>query len=104
MPKLNLEDLTDVEVAELIEAAQFTQAARQLMKGRDVNRIIRVELAMDYLRDQWIVSLTKGFDSHSGGGQQMFRESGGVNIHRALDVARSMITVSAARRTDLEAN
>lgn len=94
-------ELTDVELAAFIEAAQAIHAARQL-KGRDVNRIIRVELAMDYQRDQWIVSITKGFDSHSGGGQQVFRESGGVNVHRALDVARSMVTVSAARRTDLE--
>ena len=49
----------------------------------------------------WEVAVTKAFAEEHGGGQQTFRENGGSHLHRALDVAREMVTVSPGKRTDL---
>jgi hypothetical protein len=63
------------------------------------NRIIEVRLTLH--NGVWTVAVTKEFEAQYGGGSQTFTESGGTNPHRALDVAREMVTVSPGRRTDL---
>lgn len=64
------------------------------------NRIIKVELV---LLDNGTISVhvTKEFAPKYGGGTQTFDEDGGISWHRALDVAREMVTVSPAQRTNL---
>jgi hypothetical protein len=58
---------------------------------------IEIELLAD---SYYAVHVTKSFDVEHGGGTQTFSESGGISIHRALDVARSMVTVSPAFREE----
>jgi hypothetical protein len=65
------------------------------------NRIVEVRLFLGD-GDTWTVAVTKEFAEEYGGGSQVFREFGGTHIHRAMDVAREMVTVSPGRRTDLE--
>lgn len=43
------------------------------------------------------VNVTKTFAAEYGGGEQTFSESGGFCPHRALDVAKGMVTLSPAR-------
>ena len=62
------------------------------------NRIVKVEISMT--GDHFQVAVTKEFEEQYGGGSQVFVEDGGTNLHRALDVARGMVTVSPGRRTD----
>lgn len=47
----------------------------------------------------YIVAVTKSFKPEHGGGRQVFIEHA-PSAHRALDVARGMVTVSAGSRTD----
>jgi len=47
------------------------------------------------------VAVTKTFAPEYGGGEQTFTESGGRSWHHALDVARGMVTLSPAQRTDV---
>jgi len=49
----------------------------------------------------WLVTVTKEFAPEHGGGIQDFTETA-PNMHRALDVARSMVTFSPGARTDLD--
>src|SRR5262245_48892696 len=63
-----------------------------------MNRIIKVELTLT--GNEWTVAVTKEFAPEYGGGTQEFTESGGQSMHRALDVAREMVTFSPARRSD----
>jgi hypothetical protein len=65
------------------------------------NRIIKVEIHM--IGEDFVVDVTKEFEEKYGGGTQVFREFGGTSLHRALDVARGMVTLSPGRRTDLGA-
>ena len=64
------------------------------------NRIIEVKLTLD--NGGWVVAVTKEFEEQYGGGTQAFTERAGANVHHALDIARSMVTVSPASRTDVE--
>ena len=63
-----------------------------------MNRIVEVRLRL--AGEQWIVDVVKEFAPENGGGHQIFSESGGGSVHRALDVAREMVTVSPARRQE----
>lgn len=64
-----------------------------------MNRIIEVKLTLQS-DDSWIVAVTKEFAPEHGGGTQVFLERAGKNPHYALDVARGMVTLSPARRTE----
>lgn len=66
-----------------------------------VNRIVEVKLSLDDASGRWIVSVTKEFEPQYGGGSQVFQEDGTPAIHRALEVAMGMVTVSPGQRTDL---
>jgi hypothetical protein len=66
----------------------------------DENRITKVELVADE-QGHWTVYVTKHFAPEYGGGEQIFREPCGWSVHRALDVARGMVTLSPGQRTDL---
>lgn len=66
-----------------------------------MNRIIKVCLILQHsgpMEGQWIVDVTKEFAPEHGGGTQIFQENGGANVHRALDVARGMVTVHPGQR------
>lgn len=63
------------------------------------NRIVQVTLTLQ-ADDAWSVEVLKEFAPEHGGGTQVFREPGSASIHRALDVAREMVTVSPGQRTD----
>ena len=65
-----------------------------------INRIVRVTLSWNDA-DGWLVEVGKEFAPECGGGYQIFRESGGSHVHRALDVARSMVTLTPGQRTDV---
>jgi hypothetical protein len=65
-----------------------------------MNRIIEVKLSL-MIGDHWLVSVTKEFAPENGGGSQVFREWAGTNVHRALEIAKGMVTMHPARRTDL---
>ena len=65
------------------------------------NRIIEVKLTAAPDRPDYFVTVTKQFASEYGGGQQTFAEYGGESLHQALDVARAMVTMSPARRTEV---
>jgi hypothetical protein len=67
------------------------------------NRIVKVELVLNEAAGSIEVRVTKRFAPEYGGGKQVFTEDGGVSFHRALDVARGMVTLSPGQRTDLEA-
>lgn len=67
------------------------------------NRITAVHLDMVEGADPtapgpWVVSVVKCFAPENGGGFQTFKESGGGQVHRALDVARGMVTLSPGHR------
>lgn len=69
-----------------------------------MNRIIAIHCNM--LPDgSWEVVVIKEFAPGHGGGTQSFREHISANadspMHRALDVARGMVTLSPGARTDL---
>lgn len=60
------------------------------------NRIVRIEAVM--INDNtWSVRVTKEFAEEYGGGSQTFVEQAG-SMHRALDIARGMVTVSPGTR------
>lgn len=64
------------------------------------NRIIEIKLTLT--EDQtWLVQVRKLFSEENGGGEQTFTENAGGSIHRALDLARELVTVSPARRTEI---
>lgn len=63
-----------------------------------MNRIIEVKLSLT-AEGGWLVAVTKEFAPENGGGQQVFTEAAGT-MHRALDVARGMVTWSPGQRTD----
>jgi len=65
-----------------------------------MNRIIEVRLTMQE-DGSILVQSTKEFAPEHGGGTQTFTEQGGRSFHRALDVARGMVTLSPGQRTDL---
>ena len=76
-----------------------------------MNRIIKVELTLqepgawsnhlgEHYSAAWLVEVTKEFDPEYGGGTQVFAEWAPPQIHLALDVARMMVTMHPARRTD----
>lgn len=50
----------------------------------------------------YIITVTKTFAPEYGGGSQNFTQHGGNNLHRALDVARGMVTLSPGQRTNLD--
>jgi hypothetical protein len=64
-----------------------------------MNQIVEVKLNEETL--YWSVEIVKRFDPQHGGGYQLFREDGGLEVHGALDVAREMVTVLPGSRTDL---
>lgn len=66
-----------------------------------MNRIVEVclRLKAEHGYESWEVAVRKEFAPEYGGGSQIFREDGSPSIHRALDVAREMVTMSPARRT-----
>ena len=59
-----------------------------------MSRFIKIEVVFLPNNAHYEVRVTKQFDAEHGGGTQTFRGIGGVNPHRALDVAKEMITVS----------
>lgn len=63
-----------------------------------MNRITEVKLTL--VGNRWLVSITKEFAPEHGGGSQVFCEDGTCSIHHALDVARGMVTLSPAQRTE----
>lgn len=65
-----------------------------------MNRIISVHLQL-LPNGHWEVTVTKEFAPENGGGTQDFKETAGRQIHVALDVARGMVTLHPAKRTDL---
>jgi hypothetical protein len=65
-----------------------------------MNRIIEVKLTLTP-SDLWHIEVTKAFAPENGGGVQVFREWGTREIHRALEIAKEMVTMHPARRTDL---
>jgi hypothetical protein len=64
-----------------------------------MNRIVEVKLTLDDVGD-WLVEVKKEFAPEHGGGSQTFVEFAGPEVHRALDVARSMVTLSPGQRSD----
>lgn len=62
------------------------------------NRIIKVEISLTD-DGHYEVAVTKEFEERYGGGSQVFLDRGG-SLHHALDVARSMVTLSPGSRTD----
>ena len=66
-----------------------------------INQIVEVKLVLNKETKSWVVSVTKEFAPEHGGGSQVFQEDGGGGVHRALDVARGMVTMHPARRTDI---
>jgi hypothetical protein len=66
------------------------------------NRIVKVEITVAET-GQLVVAVTKEFAPEYGGGSQVFQEDGGTSMHRALDVARGMVTWSPGRRTEAAA-
>jgi hypothetical protein len=60
------------------------------------NQIVEVRLTLT--DGMWTVEVRKEFEEQYGGGEEVFRENGGTHVHRALDVAREMVTVSPGRR------
>jgi len=62
-----------------------------------VNRIVQVKLTLT--QAGWLVEVTKEFAPENGGGSEVFREHGGTEIHHALDVARSMVTLTPAQNS-----
>lgn len=64
----------------------------------ETNRITSVYLMLDSETGQWTVSTIKQFSPENGGQFQVFTEPGGVSVHRALDLAREMVTFSKAQR------
>jgi hypothetical protein len=66
-----------------------------------MNRIIEVKLRLT--DDGWSIDVTKEFAPEYGGGTQTFSDyvGGAANVHRALDVARGMVTLHPSWRTDL---
>ena len=70
------------------------------------NRIVKVELTLVEAvpgptnnNDRWRIDVTKEFAPQYGGGEQVFTEHA-IQIHRALDKAREMVTVHPAYRTE----
>jgi hypothetical protein len=63
-----------------------------------MNRIVEVKLTLADGGEDWLVSITKEFAPEHGGGSQTFQEAGGWNLHRALDVARRMVTLTPGDR------
>lgn len=61
------------------------------------NRITEVRLTL--VGSDWYVYVTKEFAAEHGGGSQIFSEYAGRQIHRAVDVAREMVTVSPGERS-----
>jgi hypothetical protein len=64
------------------------------------NRIVEVKLTVDDVGD-WLVEVKKEFAAEHGGGSQTFAEFAGSNLHRALDVARSMVTLTPGQRNEV---
>lgn len=64
-----------------------------------MNRIVEVKLTLDDVGD-WLVEVKKEFAPEHGGGFQTFTEFAGPQIHRAIDVARSMVTMTPGERSD----
>lgn len=62
------------------------------------NRIVGVSITLDDRDGYWNIAVTKEFAPEHGGGTQEFR-SRAPQIHRALDLAREMVTVHPTRRT-----
>jgi len=65
-----------------------------------MNRIIEVNLSL-LESGEWRVSIVKEFGGNPHC-QHTFTESGGYQIHRALDIAREMVTLSPANLSDVE--
>jgi hypothetical protein len=65
------------------------------------NQIIEIRLRLDKTSRIWKVEVTKEFEEQYGGGEQTFTETA-PHMHRALDTAREMVTVSPGQRTDIE--
>lgn len=65
------------------------------------NRIVAVELTLR-ADGHWDVATRKEFAAENGGGEYVFHEDGGVNVHHALDVAREMVTWSPARNPGVQ--
>ena len=71
-----------------------------MQETRTQNKIVAVSLTL-LDNNTYEVVVTKEFAPEYGGGSQVFRENGSPSLHRALDVAREMVTVSAGSRTDI---
>jgi hypothetical protein len=67
------------------------------------NRIVRVDIRLR-ADGTYIVEVTKEFSPENGGGEALCQEDGGRDIHRALDVAREMVTLSPTTRPGPRAN
>jgi hypothetical protein len=64
------------------------------------NRITEVKLTLQP-DGSWLIEVKKEFAPEHGGGSQVFTaDERYYQIHRALDVAREMVTVSPAYRTE----
>lgn len=66
------------------------------------NRIVEVRMLLvevPGVTGNWAVSIRKQFAPENGGGEEIFTEAAGPNIHAAVDKAREMVTMSPARRT-----
>ena len=64
------------------------------------NRIVKIECTLNS-DNHWRIDVTKEFEPKYGGGTQTFTEAA-PSMHRALDVARKMVTMSPGQRTDAE--
>jgi len=54
----------------------------------------KLEIVLMENNGHYEVRLTKAFAPEHGGGEMTFREAAGTSIHSALDLARSMVTLS----------
>lgn len=61
-----------------------------------MNQIIEVKLTL--LHEEWKIEVTKEFDPEYGGGTQVFKMSGGPQIHNALRRAAEMVTLTPSYR------
>jgi hypothetical protein len=56
------------------------------------NRIVQVKLSLQ--DGNWLIEVKKEFAPDYGGGHQIFKQMGGTEIHGALQVAASMVTLT----------
>lgn len=81
-----------------VDVAAFQIETLQQAAPGGANQIVEVKLSL-MENGHWEVAVRKTFAPENGGGEQWFREDGGVQIHRALDTAREMVTLSPAQRS-----